>query len=367
MQCQYKNNTKPKENKMRINLTTTKEEKDIVKAAGAKWDGSRWSIDESQKSNPVFAPYLPKDLSDAMPPDEWAGDTEKQIYGSMNSKIPNPFNHIKTYTDPEPEKDFTSGDVPSPEILEPVNAEISPEISSPEKTTKRTRGQIIDAEDSKIKKTYALSLDAISRCDRISKHFHMNLSSTIEKALKIAEQWIEENSKDAEIKKKDLHNEQLLEVIRKNAKFEEMFDKQNREIEALKTASPKNSGTEIKNYNIQNDVVFDSMQKTITKLENEISALKTAMTKNSVADLKNSNNSNSLINNDIVKRLLAKVEVLKNWTAESLELLDERTGPMNEYFKDKKGWDVNIREYEVKRNKGQITSIQLPDELDGGI
>ena len=338
----------------RIYLTTKKEERDLVKPYGAKfdWDEQKWFIEDHQKSNPVFAPFLPKDLFDETPVGDWAPiDTE-----------PNPSNLINTTTDPEREKEEAN-----PEILEPVITENSPEIFSPEKTTKRTRGQIIDVEDSKIRKTYALNKDDIAAIDRLSKYFKLNLSDTISKLRKIGEQWIEENSKDAEIKKKDLHNEQLLEVIRKSAKFEEIIDKQNREFEALKTAFARINNTDIKNSNNQNDVAFDVMNKTITKLEDEISALKTAMAKNSVADIKNSNNSNSQINNDIVKRLLTKVEVLKNWTAESLELLDERTGPMKEYFDKKNGWDAQIRQYEVMRNKGQITSIQLPDELDGGI
>lgn len=311
-----------------IYLTAGFENREEVKAAGAIWDGEarKWVIEDYQKSDPAFAKYLPKEnknSTDFEPNPDWAGDTEKQIFGSMNSEIPNPFNHIKTYTDPEPKKEEGSRDPSSPEILEPVITESSRDLSAPEKPTKRTRGQIIDAEDSKIKKTYALSLDAISRCDRISKHFHMNLSSTIEKALMIAEQWIEDNAKDMEIQKINNQNDQLISAIQKTiSNLETQIKEQNREIDALKNASTKNIGTDIKTTNNQDYQKFEE------RIDKKL--------------------------HDSLKKMDANAKALTGWTQNLINQLNDRTGPMQMYFNEKGGWSKYESKWQEYKNSKQI-------------
>lgn len=286
----------------RITLINTIDDDALMWNKGARLDTitKKWTIDESQKSDPKFAKYLPTesqptndDFSDFRFGGE-SDDTEKQI---------------KTYP-------------------EPVIVGISPEITSPEKQTKRTRGQIIDAEDSKIKKTYALSLDAISRCDRISKHFHMNLSSTIEKALKIAEQWIEENGKDTEIKKINHQNEQLLEVIRKTAKFEEIIDKQNREIEALKTASTKTSSTDIKNTNNQD---YENIKELVNRIKEQT--------------------------NIDIEEIREYVEKAINQTRNEIQFLDDRTGPMMCWFDTRENYPHYKKQWATKKEEARKALI----------
>lgn len=340
----------------------TYDEGQQVKAAGAKWNNvdNVYCIEDHQKSDPAFAKYLPKEkqiMIDSDPNPDWGG-TENEILGMMNSDTPKPSNQIKTNPTPEAKKDEIAPATSSPEILEPVIEGSTPTTSVSEKPTKRTRGQFVKPDNDQNKRSYVLNNESINELDRLAKYFKLNLSDTIQKLIKIGGQWIEENGKDAEIKMINNKNDQLMEAIEKT------IAEQQREIDALKNALAKNSVPDVKNTNIQNDVEFNLMNKTITKMENEISALKTAMAKISVADIKNSNNSNLQINNDLAKKFKSFVK----WTAESLEFLDDRTGPMEVYFKAKKEiYKPYITKYETNRNRGDIESIQLPDELAGGI
>lgn len=122
-----------------------------------------------------------------------------------------------------------------PEILEEVIEEIAPANSSPKKPTKKKRGQILETK--KVAKTYFLDDETIEELERLSKFFHLNLSQTFAKLVKIGGRWIEENGKDAEIKMINNKNDQLLEVIEKFAKLQNQFEaseeKYNKEIEAL--------------------------------------------------------------------------------------------------------------------------------------
>lgn len=344
---------------MKINLIKmTYSEGQQVKAAGAKWNNvdNVYCIEDHQKSDPVFSKFLPvenRTLDDLDPNPDWAGETENQI---------------KTNPTPEAKKDEIAPATSSPEILEPVIEGSTPTTSVSEKPTKRTRGQIIDFEDSKIKKTYALSSDAISRCDRISKHFHMNLSSTIEKALKIAEKWIEENGKDAEIKMINNQNEQLLEVIEKFAKLQNQFqtseEKHNKEIEALKNALAKNSVADIKNTNTQD------YQKIDERIDKKISdALK-----NNVAQIPQSTPINfekidervDKKMTEVLKKIDTNINTFRNFTQEWIEELDDRTGPMQVYFIEKGGWQTYIDKYTKLQNQGKTKPTRLPETSKEG-
>lgn len=338
---------------MKIYLTTTIAEKDIVKAAGAKYDPEvyKWWIDESQKSNPVFAKYLPKEnqiMIDSDPNPDWGG-TENEIWGMMNSDTPKPSNHIKTYPTPDPS---------SPEILESVIEEIAPATSTPEKPAKRTRGQIIDSEDSKIRKTYALNKEDIAGIDRLSKYFKLNLSDTISKLRKIGEQWLEENGKDAEIKKINNQNNQLIDAIQKT------IAEQQKEIDTLKNALAKNSVADIKNTNTQD------YQKIDERIDKKISdALK-----NNVAQIPQSTPINfekidervDKKMTEALKKMDTNINTFRNFTQEWIEELDDRTGPMAVYFTEKGGWQTCIDKYTVLQNQGKTKSTQLPDVLKEG-
>ena len=299
-----------------------------VKAAGAKWNNvdNVYCIEDHQKSDPVFSKFLPvenRTLDDLDPNPDWAGETENQI---------------KTNPTPEAKKDEIAPATSSPEILEPVIEGSTPTTSVSEKPTKRTRGQIIDSEDSKIKKTYALSSDAISRCDRISKHFHMNLSSTIEKALKIAEKWIEENGKDAEIKMINNQNEQLLEVIEKFAKLQNQFqaseEKHNKEIAALKDALAKNSVGQIQQ---STPINFEKIDERVDKKMNEA-----------------------------LKKMDANMKALRDFTDARIDKLDDRTGPMQVYFDKKGGMQSCVNEYAEIKKEAKSRVAQLQDALKEG-
>lgn len=341
---------------MKINLIKmTYSEGQQVKAAGAKWNNvdNVYCIEDHQKSDPAFAKYLPKEkqiMIDSDPNPDWGG-TENEILGMMNSDTPKPSNHIKTYPTPYPS---------SPEILEPVIEGSTPTTSVSEKPTKRTRGQIIDSEDSKIRKTYALNKEDIAGIDRLSKYFKLNLSDTISKLRKIGEQWLEENGKDAEIKKINNQNNQLIDAIQKT------IAEQQKEIDTLKNALAKNSVADIKNTNTQD------YQKIDERIDKKISdALK-----NNVAQIPQSTPINfekidervDKKMTEVLKKIDTNINTFRNYTQEWIEELDNRTGPMLEYFKSKGDpiWQKYVDKYTVLQNQGKTKSTRLPDVLKEG-
>lgn len=326
---------------MTIYLTTTMNDKDIVKAAGAKfdWDEKRWFIEDHQKSNPVFSKYLPidnKTISDLEPKPDLIDETESQIF-DQNSRIPNPFNHIKTYPAPEP-KDEIAPATSSPEILESVIEEIDPATSVSEQPTKRTRGQFVKQDNDQNKRSYVLNNESINELDRLAKYFKLNLSDTIQKLIKIGGQWIEENGKDAEIKMINNKNEQLLEVIEKFASLQNQFqaseEKHNKEIAALKDALAKNSVGQIQQ---STPINFEKIDERVDKKMNEA-----------------------------LKKMDANMKALRDFTDARIDKLDDRTGPMQVYFDKKGGMQSCVNEYAEIKKEAKLRVAKLQDALKEG-
>lgn len=140
----------------------------------------KWTIDESQKSDPNFAKYLPVEnitMNDFEPSQDWAGDTEKQIFGQMNSQSPKPSNQIKTNTTPEAKKE-----------------EIAPTTSSPRKRKPRKPIKLSDKSMTETR-TFLMKPDRINDLKDLSKYYQLNLSMTIDKAIDFLLKHVQDQNK----------------------------------------------------------------------------------------------------------------------------------------------------------------------------
>lgn len=148
----------------------------------------KWTIDESQKSDPKFAKYLPNenlknnDDDYFVFGDKTIEDTEKQIFGSMNGPIPKPSNHLKTYPTPEPEnKDMPRG-------------MSSSEISSPKKRKPRKPIKLSDKAMTETR-TFLMKPDRINDLKDLSKYYQLNLSMTLDKAIDFLLKHVQDQNK----------------------------------------------------------------------------------------------------------------------------------------------------------------------------